>query len=272
MKERPILMRGNMVRATLNTKPGLIKPIDPHKPFKWQTRRVVKPQPNTGPESGLEPNDVIFSPTPGENGLCKLKASNGWGARTRGWLNAYPYKPYGKPGDRLWVRETWQVMRKHNALWLPGTHTTTHGKPMKIEPDYEYYITYKADGSVASIDQSFYWRPSIFMPRWASRINREITNIRVEHVQDISSGDSIAEGIPDYPDFKGDSPEDDFMILWDSINATPKPRYARIDGKRIITHYESYPWEDITETREYRGRPWHIYGNPYVWVVEFKRV
>lgn len=43
-------------------------------------------------------------------------------------------------------------------------------------------------------------------------------------------------------------------------------------GKKVINHYISYPWEDIQETREYRGKPWHIHGNPYVWVVEFRKV
>jgi hypothetical protein len=58
-----------------------------------------------------------------------------------------------------------------------------------------------------------------------------------------------------------------WRYLWDSINAEPKPCYR----KEEITHYVSYPWQDIRETREYRGKPWYVYGNPLQWVVEFER-
>ena len=58
-----------------------------------------------------------------------------------------------------------------------------------------------------------------------------------------------------------------FASLWDSINAKPKPCYR----EKEITHYESYPWEDIQETTEYRVKPWHVMGNPWNWRVEFER-
>lgn len=58
-----------------------------------------------------------------------------------------------------------------------------------------------------------------------------------------------------------------WRYLWDFINAKPKPCYS----KKEITHYESYPWEDIQETKEYRGKSWRVYGNPWNWAVEFER-
>ncbi len=60
-----------------------------------------------------------------------------------------------------------------------------------------------------------------------------------------------------------------FIYLWDSINEAPKPCYSGKSGKKIITHYESYPWDDIQETREYNGKPWHVIGNPWVFAIGF---
>jgi hypothetical protein len=141
--------------------------------------------------------------------------------------------PYGTPGDRLWVRET-------------------HG--IQLEPDKDHpkgYVIYRADlpdgASFAYEGGGSAWRPSIFMPRWASRILLEITHIRVERVQEITPANCGAEGI-DIPHPQNPNIEEAlkhlaayhyaFEKLWDSINA-----------KR------GYPWE----------------SNPWVWVIEFRR-
>ena len=141
--------------------------------------------------------------------------------------------PYGQPGDQLWVRESW--------AYHPD------GKDKEI--------LYRAtDSGWDDNNTGLRWKPSIHMPRWASRIQLEVTDVRVERVQEISEEDAKAEGISDggclncgnssdpeacgcdypKPDFR-----DSFANLWDSINA-----------KR------GYSWE----------------SNPYVWVVEFERV
>lgn len=128
------------------------------------------------------------------------------------------YCPYGKPGDRLWVREARGVWQRGDAA--PG------GRP------YDPQIIFKAtdeppifgDGlgeilKVAEIE-TFKWRPSIHMPRRASRITLEVTDARVERVQDISEDDAKAEGVTlnlGEPGING-SYRMDFHQLWDSIN------------------------------------------------------
>jgi len=216
MKERPVIFNGEMVRAVLEGR-------------KTQTRRVIKPQPKVihalYPDASIE-TERIF-----RNGDQRIHC------------------PCGQIGDRLWVRETWQY-----ADW------TEDGMP---------WIAFKAGGSNRFIDGNHIpedwcerlsdiwadlsvdfdrkggracdkrWRPSIHMPRWASRILLEVTDIRVERVQEIKPEDAIREGYPfDVP--TADSSQtyiDWFKNLWASINAK-------------------------------RGFGWD--ANPYVWVVEFK--
>jgi hypothetical protein len=124
--------------------------------------------------------------------------------------------PHGQPGDRLWVRETFFDATKLNEL----------------------RVLYRADD-----DRSrFGWTPSIYMPRWASRITLGVTGVRVERLQDISEEDALSEGVHagswEYENGEGtESAKESFECLWESING--------------IGSWESNPW---------------------VWVVEFKRV
>jgi hypothetical protein len=143
--------------------------------------------------------------------------------------------PYGKSGDRLWVRETfcgcnWKEVGKRYAVMKDGEQVYENGQR------YAKSTTY-APGAFDNLK----WKPSIFMPRWASRITLEIVNVRVERLQDISDEDCFAEGLTD-PDGKiGWAPSTAptrFGELWDSING------------------EKHPWK----------------SNPWVWVVEFKRI
>ena len=123
--------------------------------------------------------------------------------------------PYGERGDRLWVRETWAPM--------PGGPITAQNG-----------VIYRADS-----DSIWTWRPSIHMPRWASRITLEITAIRVERLQDISAEDCIAEGISTQlreHDAICDL-QSKYKALWQSIHGPGS-------------------WE----------------ANPFVWVLEFKRL
>lgn len=140
--------------------------------------------------------------------------------------------PYGEPGDRLWVREAWAADAQVDAI---APRDLSQGEP----------IWYPADFSVRQTGCSMIskgrGRPSIHMPRWASRILLEITAVRVERLQDISDDQAIAEGIDTHPTgFYGNgciTAGGAFLELWESING---------DGK----------WAT----------------NPWVWVIEFKRV
>lgn len=201
MKDRPILFSSEMVRAILENR-------------KTQTRRVIKPQPEL---------------TPFGDGTWLWK----------GEPDRFPKIsecPYGNPGDRLWVRETWATS--------PFRNTT---KPSELKRgDPEARIVYKADPFVN--ESHYWWRPSIHMPRWASRITLEIINVRVERVQDISEHDCIAEG----------------MERVRSFNLFGATGQERID--LIQSEYKNI-WNKINANR---GFGWSV--NPVVWVLEFGRV
>lgn len=101
--------------------------------------------------------------------------------------------PYGAPGDRLWVRETWQ------AIHVSIDPETGCGDDVQAAPSIPkdsqngwWGVVYAATDPQAN---GFAWRPSFYMPRWASRITLEVTEVRVERLQDISEEDAIAEGI-----------------------------------------------------------------------------
>ena len=176
---------------------------------KTQTRRVIKPQPYF--DNGLYDQGWIWEGLHhnDETDLKKLIVMSG-------------KCPYGQVGDRLWVREAF----------------------CNLCPD-EQGFCYKADRehNPASDLCAAEWKPSIFMPRWASRTTLEITGIRVERLQEITHEDAIAEGAEFMPAAKLRKerltvPQIVFAGLWDSIN-----------GKK-------YPWA----------------SNPWVWCIEFKRL
>jgi len=207
-RERPILFSGEMVRAILDGR-------------KTQTRRVVTPQPSAN-------TAYVIAGEDGVRALCISALGNGEYA---GGSDPWRRCPYGAPGDRLWVKET---------FW-----TQHHGPPLVWE---QQPLHYAADVEDPRQVEDYAKRPSIFMPRWASRITLEITEVRVERVQEISAEDVAAEGVeiprlePDRGTTWYEGKEDDlarhpFSLLWDSINA-----------KR------GYSWET----------------NPWVWAVTFR--
>lgn len=166
--------------------------------------------------------------------------------------------PYGQPGDRLWVKETYQ------PIWAteePGDWKTGEG----------YKIGYVAtDGIQEWVDETQgegeltnKCKPSIFMPRWASRITLEIVSIRVERLQDISNEDSIAEGLtPERASLQ--CPEQDKRIP-PLGSAWSCPGGNTIYGPSMATWAYRELWERINGPGSWDANPW-------VWVVEFARV
>lgn len=216
MKERGMIFNGEMVRAILDGR-------------KTQTRRIMKPQPEPCPRGGhWWPSNVFKTMLHVEEEMQNGKG--GWGGLVGDAC------PFGDVGDRIWVRETFQVPLVHEELFEEYS-----AYPEKFEtPEY---CEYAADGGVrpeyCDLDDNLRhgWRPSIHMPRWASRILLEITNVRVERLKNISDLDAICEGCSTADMKSGDCVADVFARLWASI-------------------YGSDSWN----------------ANPWVWVIEFKRV
>ncbi|KKN74875.1 hypothetical protein LCGC14_0386240 [marine sediment metagenome] len=208
MKERPILFSGPMVRA-------LLREVDP----KTMTRRVVKLPDAPNHLGDWEPTFLGGDGTTTDSrGVLVPRIEGIWHTRTGKFIKC----PYGQPGDRLWVKETWR------------------------EPVSEGsgYIDYLADHITKP--SFIIWRPSIFMPRKFSRILLEITAVRVERLQEISEEDAKAEGWP-VPELGTEIsirkavPVIWFCDLWDSINAKrgyswkSNPFCWVVEFKRITT-------------------------------------
>ena len=136
--------------------------------------------------------------------------------------------PYGQPGDRLWVRETFARIDGQTRPW--------------IETDYQATYTH-GDRLSDTLGIKKRWTPSIHMPRHASRITLEVTGVRVERLQDISAADARAEGCPDKP--------------------VDGAEQASIDLLAKLWYHDL--WEQINGLDSWAANPW-------VWVVEFKRV
>ena len=194
MKERPIIFKAEMVKAILEGR-------------KTQTRRII-PLKN----GGYICNAVKASLNPIREIDRDVLCVEG---------------KYGQVGDRLWVRETWQ-------LWdyVSNQHTI---RPLVCNKINER-ICYKAECS-----HDLKWRPSIHMFRWASRITLEITDVRVERLQQINEEDAREEGYPVKP-----SPD----TLTEAGMKLMKP----------ISWYLSRDWPN----KQYNNNPW-------VWVITFKR-
>ena len=247
--ERGILFKAPMVLAINDNR-------------KTMTRRVCDVQPFFVEDQGLW--HAFYPWGDGGHGMYENKKE----MMEEAWPLLLARCPYGKVGDILYVRETFSFYRESNIRFW-----------------------YRADGEYGK----YPWRPSIHMPRWASRIDLEITGVRIEWLQDISEEDALAEGLHEelnciigchcnggyHQEITGDryfydggneegylDPVNAFSALWDSINAAPSP--VKNNGK--ITSYLSYPWEDVRARREHRGKAWQVYGNPLVYVVEFKKV
>lgn len=206
MKERPILFSGAMIRAILAGQ-------------KTQTRRVAKPVRHPDLGHICTPGSLVLEREPQHviDRAC----------------------PYGQPGDRLWVRESWR------------TDSTLDAKPPSSFKAWP--IFYSADGKIIKHGSFFgdtdgKTRPGIHMPRWACRILLEIVSVRVERLQDICEADAEAEGCAAEPcDHKRQNCED-----------------IGCCGPTAVGAYR-YLWDSINGAGSWAANPW-------VWVVEFKRV
>lgn len=212
MKERPILFSAPMVQAILEGR-------------KTQTRRILKPQP-TGEFFGFLERPIKSSKDP---------------SVLRAWFGGEPSSieitcPYGKAGDSLWVRENFEI------IGVDADDEEAYAKILFMADEKEV-VSPPLDGywnqrkTQAGQAMNFYKKkgiiPSIFLPRWASRIEMLIKNVRVERLWDISEEDAKAEGVID----SGHGYRKAFGTIW-----------AKINGVMSLTE------------------------NPWVWVIEFERV
>lgn len=242
MKQRPILFSAPMVRALRDGS-------------KTQTRRVVKVRNEQPPAWATFAQEGQMLTTSGScpSGLfywSEEQAPTGPLKTLQRWPLSPPHHPmagdhywtpcpYGKPGDRLWVRETHAPRADCLATW---DRSMAEGfNRMGVEE-----ICYQA--TTTPRDWVSKWRPSIHMPRWASRLTLEIVSVRVERLQDISEADARAEGARECDPVSGRE-----VLL-----AGPSQRGS------YVLHYRDI-WEQINGPGS-----WAL--NPWVWVVEFKRI
>lgn len=216
-KERPILFSAPMVRAILDGR-------------KTQTRRVMKHPPD---DDGVWLEDRDGAPWP------RAYIDD---AANDDWLTC----PYGKRGDRLWVRETWN---EFDPIEIP---TDRYGRRAPYvgcqgSRKISWVAAYAADGPLAhqSDGSPATWRPSIHMPRWASRIMLEITGVRVERLQSITQRDVFREGLRN-------AQQNEIEDLYPKRSMLSRDCFAHL-------------WESINGKGSWDANPW-------VWVLEFEKV
>lgn len=173
---KPILCTASVVRNLLNIEVGSwpAKAIDPSKPFQWQDRRIVKPQPN---DVGFGKRSIVRPYCTGTEWPLAYYEMRG-----SCWNSSSPLIPPNKVGDALYVRETFF----HEAA---SYDETLGGGPYHGGGTY-----YRADYDASRKPDMPPWKPSIHMPRELSRIHLEVMRVRVEHACDISENDAAAEG------------------------------------------------------------------------------
>ena len=241
-KERPILFSAPMVRAILAGQ-------------KTQTRRVVKHKP---PFTNSSDWPFVGHCADGWPGFCsrdpfELHLPNGY------WDKGIPC-PYGKPGDRLWVRETWCPV-------YHGSYEPWPRKEKTPESFHSAFIQYNADYQFGGSDYDGFWRPSIHMPRFACRITLEITEVRIERLQSISEECAKAEGIYGVPHSESISDNPVF-----SFSAGATYYWDGEGGRRGGFDTAKQCFECLWSTIYAADGPNGWAANPWVWVVEFKRM
>ena len=244
MKETAILMSGSMVGAAL-------REIDP----KTQTRRVLKAHRSDECPAEMWPYAL--------KDIAEWREQEGRWFGLMGWRTlAYSDCPQGVGGDRLWVRETAKCgFRSEQSPQNKGCIGVDYRAGGSLMRDYA--LDRRGDypwfpSRSHNLDGSTRWTPAIHMPRWASRIQLEVEDVRVERVQEITEADAIAEGVEQL----GANP-----VYWRNYE-TDTFGPGCIDYT-CLSARESFRtlWNSLNETR---GSGWDV--NPWVWVIQFKRI
>lgn len=244
MRELPILFSAPMVRAILDGR-------------KTVTRRVVKPQPTLETTSWQR-----------DHGGSGKWMAQGPAPATGGTRQTMPWSPcpYGQPGDRLWVRETFALEHavEHDqeppfADGRPVRRRDEPGEARWVQPHYratdptpELSYEFGCSNKCPENEPHVHWKPSIHMPRWASRITLEVTGVRVERLQDITEDQARAEGA------------DENVLPLIKVQAS-SPMAARPAVYRDHRDIFSALWESINGAGSWDANPW-------VWLVEFNRI
>lgn len=227
VRERPILFSGPMVRAILDGR-------------KTVTRRVYKPAP------GFPHQDGEVTGNPNESST---------------WVEWGPC-PYGAPGARLWVRETWAAGRRFDKV-----------APRDIPAGsfIWYEATHPGDLHITDCGARGRWRPNIHMPRWASRILLEVLQIRVTRLHDITTGEIWNEGVRIPVSDRG-------APLWRLAPSNPAGKLpvhylpggaAAARAACSVDDVARAHWADLWDTTNWkRGLGWEL--NPWVWVIRFQ--
>lgn len=240
-RERPILFSGEMVRAILDGRKTMTRRVMEHQPYSNTIGWRVKGDPSGDLlcyNDFLPPSATLLDVGRGRNRYTTSFEEQG-----DNWEGICPY---GVPGDRLWCRETFCLETCREVGWYDPPHKD--GRPLRVSEDdawgrhweQPHYRATDPPPELAYEDSNepeVRWKPSIHMPRWASRLMLEVAEVRIERVQNISTTDIGAEGINLHNNRRGARAE--FRDLWDSLNA-----------KR------GYGWD----------------ANPWVWVIGFRRL
>ena len=266
MKERPILLNTDMVRAVLENR-------------KTQTRRVVNSRTYSDFHSEFSYTGCLYNGATPDTGLTDEHQFDA--RRCFEQIRC----PYGKPGDLLWVRETWRLgaWSEDQVVAIDYRAGNCARKEwLKVEDPEEFErLWIQSTDECASIfgqqdnytwpvgESPLRWRPSIHMPRWASRLVLEITDVHVERVQDISNEDAFAEGVQIPVTEEGGL----------CIDLTSKHRPTQYMENQV------YKGNEVPFTNEYMTMRPHFAAlwdsvatkpsfrwehNPWVWVVKFK--
>ncbi|HAU2966545.1 TPA: hypothetical protein JC740_000604 [Salmonella enterica subsp. diarizonae] len=222
MKERGMIFNGEMVQAILEGRKAQTR-----RPFNWRRQPAMEM---------AERDDGSLWP---------------WAEDCERGGDIWFACPFGEVGDRVWVRETWQAI--HDDVDEFGhVEERTYAPSIPKEKDRYWHTVYAEHfGDESREDRGFPWRPAIHMPRWASRITLEITDVRVERLHSISERDALREGLFQLP-------------ASGRYCLQPGMQYFGMASHSAKEVY-SWLWASV-----YGEESWA--ANPWVWVIEFKRI